>query len=264
MNKILVPVDFSATSLNALLYTIHLFKEVSTEIVVLHTYGAHSTAFHMKSMDNILEGDAQREMDDFLNKVPKLKRDTILTPKLVKSGAVATITSMGDTGEYDLIIMGTTGASGLKKVFIGSVAGGVMSTTKAPVIVVPSGYQFSKLDTILFAVSEVPYSDDSIVEPLRMLAQLHQAKINMLHITNNEIANIDEQINPLRDMSPSVNYLFGADDINQSLKDYLAEHDNDLLCLIRSKKAFLSQLFDASVTMEQTFSCPVPLLILQN
>ncbi|MBK7409923.1 MAG: universal stress protein [Saprospirales bacterium] len=54
MNKILVPIDFSDTSLNALFYAIQLFTRSMVEITVLHTYETTSSAFHLKSMDRIL------------------------------------------------------------------------------------------------------------------------------------------------------------------------------------------------------------------
>ena len=44
MKKILVPVDFSDTSSNALLYAVQLFGTSDIEITVLNTYGVQSTA----------------------------------------------------------------------------------------------------------------------------------------------------------------------------------------------------------------------------
>ncbi|MBT8270429.1 MAG: universal stress protein, partial [Bacteroidia bacterium] len=49
MLRILVPVDFSDTSKNALRYAAHLFEGSKLEITVLHIFGAKSTALMMKS-----------------------------------------------------------------------------------------------------------------------------------------------------------------------------------------------------------------------
>ncbi len=264
MNKILVPVDFSENSLNALRYAIHLFRSSSLEVNVLHTYGASSTAFHMISMDKVLEEDAEREMNSFLKKISKEHPNTTFTPKIVKGSAVSLITSMGNSGTYDFIVMGTKGASGLKKVFIGSVAGGVIANTKAPVLVVPENFKYEPIKNILFAISNTPYSDNSVVEPLRSLAKISKANVNILHIANEENPDISKQVEPIKDLNPSVSYVYGTGNINESLKSNMEKSDMDLLCLIRSKKGLFGHLFEESVTTEQTFSSPVPVVVLHN
>jgi nucleotide-binding universal stress UspA family protein len=265
MNKILVPVDFSDTSLNALSYAIQLFGDSEVEFTVLHTYEVSTGAFRMKSIDWILEEDAQREMDALVKRMQREEPGVVLKTKIMKSNAVSAITSLGNSGSYDFIIMGTKGASGLKEVFIGSVASGVISKTKAPVLVVPSNYLYQSWNEIVFAIGNIPLSSASVVNPLRELAMLHSCKINVLHIAVDEkLDYLEEVLSTIEDLSPSVIYTFGAGNINERLNDYLTENDTSLLCLIRSKKDFFSRIFDESVTLKQTFNSPIPLLILHN
>ena len=264
MNRILVPVDFSDTSLNALTYATKLFGGDVLEITILHTYEVSSSAFRMKSMDSILEGDAQKEMDALLKKMREKHPDISLQTKIMKSNAVSAITSLGNTGTYDFIVMGTKGASGLKEVFIGSVAGGVISKTKAPVLVVPGNYEYLPLHEIVFAISGAPFSDANVVEPLRKLTRMHSSKINVLHISEDTKPDLDEVVSTIEDMNPSVTYAFGTGNINQRLDDYLRKENAGLLCLVRGKKDFFSRIFGESVTLKQAFSSLVPLLILHD
>ncbi len=264
MNKILVPVDFSDTSLNALSYAIRLFGSTETEFTILNTYELSSNAFHMKSMDSILEEDAQREMDALLEKLQKEEPDISIKSKVVKSGPVTAITSMGNSGSYDYIVMGTKGASGLKEVFIGSVAGGVISKTEAPVLVVPGKYQYRPLEEIVFAISGMPFSNASVLEPLRKLVKMHSSKVNVLHVSDDKKPNLKEVISTIEDLNPSVTYAFGAGNVNEQLNQYLTKEDVELLCMLRSKKGFFGRIFTESVTLKQTFSSPVPLLILHD
>lgn len=264
MMKILIPVDYSDTSLNALLYAIHIFGQSNVEYTVLNTYGTSSTAFHIKSMDDILEEDSQNEMKAFTQKVKKTYPHIDLKPQVVKNNAVSAITSRGNSGQFDFIVMGTKGASGLKEVFIGSVAGGVISKTSAPVVVVPSNYLQRSLDEIVFAVSNDPLSDEKVVEPLRKLAKMHSCTVKVLHVAQDEKPDIEEVLNTIEDLHPSVTYGFGSGDINARLNDYLKNEDAALLCLVRTKKGFFSRIFNNSVTLKQTFNSSVPLLILHN
>lgn len=264
MNKILIPVDFSDNSLNALYYAIKLFGNLELDITVVNTYEMSSNAFYMKSMDSILEEDAQREMEGLIKKVQDNQPGIVLNTKILKGNAVSAITSLGNSGAYDFIVMGTKGARGLKEVFIGSVAGGVISKTKAPVLIVPDDYLYRPLDEIVFAIGSNLLSNESVLEPLRKLAMLHSCKINVLHVAEGTKLDLEGVLSTIEDLNPSVTYAFSVGNINQSLNDYITKNNVELLCLVRSKKDFFSRLFDESVTLKQTFSSPVPLLILHN
>jgi|SRR6056297_1788107 len=265
MNKILVPVDFSDASSNALSYALQLFGTSDLEITVLHMYGVKSSgALLMKNIDGVLEKDAKEKMNELLNGMQKEYPDVVFKAKLTKSDAIPTIVAMGDRGDHDYIVMGTKGASGLKEVFMGSVAGGVVSKTTAPVIVVPQGHPFRPLEKIVFAVSDHPFSDAKVVEPLRKIAKLHQSNIKVLHIADKKTPQIEKALGAIEDLKPSVDYAFGTGNIDKDLNEYLMRDFSGLLCLVRTKKGFMDRLLNESVTLKQTFHSPVPLLILHD
>jgi nucleotide-binding universal stress UspA family protein len=264
MTSILVPVDFSDTSANALSYAIHLFGPDSLEVTVLNVYGARSTALLMKNIDGVLEKDSKRRMDEFLENVKKEYPGIVFKTRIIKEQAVPAISEFGDSGNYDYVVMGTKGASGLKEVFMGSVAGGVVSKTKAPVIVVPGDHTFRPLENIVFSVGNDPFSDASVVEPLRRIARLHQSKIKVLHIAEKKTPQIEKALDAIEDLNPSVDYAFGTGKTSKDLDDYLSKDFSGMVCLIRSKKGFIDRLLSESVTLKQTFNSPVPLLVLHD
>ncbi len=264
MNRILVPVDFSDTSLNALDYATNLFGGGAIEVTLLHTYELSANVFRMKSMDRILRSDAEKEMKALRKRMQEKYPDIPVQTKIVKSHAVSAITSMGNSGTYDFIVMGTKGASGLKEVFIGSVAGGVISRTKAPVLVVPGNFNYRPLQEIAFAISGAPISNDKVVDPLRKLVKLHSCKVNVLHVSEGKKLDIDKTLGTFEDLNPTLTYAFGAGNVNEQLNEYLKKESPGLLCLIRGNKGFFSRLFEESVTMKQTFNSSIPLLILHE
>ena len=264
MNKILVPVDFSDTSSNALSYAIQLFGSTSLEVTILHIYGARSTALLMKNIDDVLEKDAKKRMDGLLENVQKDHPEVVFKTRIVKDYAVSAIAALGDSGHYDFIVMGTKGASGLKEVFMGSVAGGVVSKTSAPVIVVPDGHTYRPLEKIVFAVSDDPFSDPEVIGPLITIAGMHQSNIKILHIADKKTPQIEKVLDAMKDLNTSVDYAFGTGDTNKDLNEYLMKDFSGLVCLIRAKKGFMDRLLNESVTLKQTFNSPVPLLILHD
>jgi hypothetical protein len=102
----------------------------------------------------------------------------------LRGESISTIVSLGNGGKYDFITMGIKGASGMKEVFIGSVAGGVISRTTAPILVVPGKYKYRPLDEVVLAVSGIPFSNEAVFEPLRKIAKLSASKTKVLQITD--------------------------------------------------------------------------------
>lgn len=264
MIKVLVPVDFSDTSEKALAYACHMFGSLPLEVTVLHVYGTHSTALMMKSIDNVLIKDANDNLKNLLEKIKKTAPQVQFKTQLVKSYAVQTVVSYGNSGAFNLIVMGTKGASGLKEVFLGSIAGGVITKTKAPVIVVPSNYGLNRPQHIVFALNDVRLLEKTNLDALRLISKSNDSSVVALHVaidTEDEFHTDEIQHG---DLNFKVQNIQGSGNTNEDINDYLTENNADLLCLIRSKKDFLNRIFNDSVTLKQTFNSNIPLLVLHE
>lgn len=264
MFKILVPIDFSATSTNALRYAIQLFDRESLEITLLHTFSLNPTTMTMKNIDQVILEDSKQMMQRLLKKIKKEFPNVSYKTKIFNDHAVSCITSLGNSGEYDFIVMGTKGASGLKEIFLGSVSGGVISKTSAPVIVVPDAHLFHHLDEVILALSDSPLSDSKVIDPLRDLVKLQESKVKVLHISEDKDDTIEQSLHAIQDLNPTVEFTFGTGHTNRDLHDYISSHEARLLCLIRGHKGFFNRIFKESVTLKQTFESPIPLLILHD
>lgn len=218
----------------------------------------------MKSIDGVLIKDAKQKLNALVEKVKGKAPNVELKIKLAKNYPVQSIVSLGDNGNYDFIIMGTKGASGLKEVFLGSVAGGVIAKTKVPVIVIPTTYIYREINTIVFAVNDIELIKSIDLEPLRLLAKANDSKINILQVADNQSIEISESLKEVKDLDATVIHTSSTGNINKDINDYIMSHSAGLLCLIRGKKGFIDRLFSDSVTLKQTFNSPIPLLVLHE
>jgi nucleotide-binding universal stress UspA family protein len=264
MIKVLVPVDFSKTSEKALAYACQMFGSSQIEVTVLHIFGTHSTALVMKNIDSILVKDAKQEMKNLLDRIKPSASHVEFKTQIVKNYAVKTIVNYGNSDNYDLIVMGTKGASGLKEVFLGSIAGGVITKTNAPVIVVPSEYELVPPKQIVFALNDTEILKNTNVEVLNTISSVNDSSVIALHVakgTEDEVSS--DKIN-YGGLTFKVENIQGSGHINEDINSYLSENHSDLLCLIRSKKDLFTRVFNDSVTLKQTFSSSLPLLILHE
>ncbi|MGD1837480.1 MAG: universal stress protein [Nitrososphaeraceae archaeon] len=147
ISKILVGVDGSKCSMDALDYAIKIAKkEESVSIIALYVIPSNTIysnpTFFYAGMPlvhkNIIEG-IKKDAQEWLNKIEKRnENDKISIQTKIISGlsTVGELVEFADREDVDLIIVGTRGNTGFKKLLIGSTAQGVVTYAHCPVLVV--------------------------------------------------------------------------------------------------------------------------------
>ena len=140
IRRILVPVDMSEYSRAALEVACELARACQADLHLMHAYGLSSSDYpYMAYMSTDVERhvveNSRRELEEWSKRcVPG-----DLPPKLhtsPKEPRVAVLEAAEEL-EADLIVMGTHGRSGLKRVLLGSVAEYVVRSATRPVLTVP-------------------------------------------------------------------------------------------------------------------------------
>ncbi len=263
MVKILVPVDFSDTSINALMYATRLFEKETLEITLLHVYGTRSPTLIMKNFDHVIEKGARRKMEKIRQEVLNVHSQATLNLEIRKENTITRVVNMAAQGECDYIVMGTKGASGLKEVFLGSVAGGVVTRSKVPVLVVPDQYVFKSMDQVVLALGRNPLEEE-VLEPLKFILALHRSGVKLLHFSEGREPGLEKAKLMLEEFKPEIIQETSKVSVNEDMIRFLRTTPPSLLCLIRSKKGFFARLIGESVTLKQTFHSPIPILVLRE
>jgi universal stress protein A len=138
IQRILVPVDFSDTSKKALEYAHFLAQRFDAKLDVLHVwrpaeYAGDEMVVLTRSepeltLSTFLRNHADQQLTAFLEGVPHSIR-------MLREGDPAQlITQAANEGEYDLVVMGTHGRTGLSHMMMGSVAEKVVRLAPCPVV----------------------------------------------------------------------------------------------------------------------------------
>lgn len=141
MKRIVVPLDGSDSSFNAAKYAIKLAKMANAEVLFMHAvvnppYIEYRAAGQMITT-YIDEAKRQAEMwymkvGDLASKNSvKFSAETILDVV----SAADSIVNYAENSEADLIVIGTKGRTGIKRILLGSVANGVVMHANCPVLV---------------------------------------------------------------------------------------------------------------------------------
>lgn len=134
MKIILAPVDFSDASDNAVSFAAEISSRSAARLVIVNIIQKGEDENKSKLKLKALESDLKRTFDSGLSVESSLAHGNLVTA-LKKVLAVQ---------QPDLIVMGTKGATGLKKILIGSNTVKVLSNTKLPVLVIPEVARYEK------------------------------------------------------------------------------------------------------------------------
>lgn len=148
ITKILVAIDGSDIALGAAMAAIQLAEKYSAELVILYvidskiryeTIGDDAFPRYLGSLKQVVDvaiEKGQKLVDEVKEKVNGNKI-TIKTEVLLGVGSVVKeIVEYAEKEKIDLIVLGTRGISGIKKVLLGSTASGVVTYSHCPVMII--------------------------------------------------------------------------------------------------------------------------------
>jgi nucleotide-binding universal stress UspA family protein len=149
-SKILVTVDGSNESMDAADYAIAMAKKEdnNSQLIALHVlfsqlgYAYSTNLFGLVTPSSINEllKDAKHEAQQWFDKIKEkmYENDIQLKTEVVVSSTsvVAAIVDYAEHENVDLIVIGSRGRSGFKKLLLGSTASGVVTYATCPVLVV--------------------------------------------------------------------------------------------------------------------------------
>jgi universal stress protein A len=143
VRRILAPVDFSACSRRALEYALGLAQKVDASVDVLHVWtlpAAVPTTAGVKSaqgsgsLEAFARSEADRQMTEFLATVEAPAGGRAPRP-IVRLGVEASAI-LEAAKDYDLLVMGTSGRTGISRILLGSIAEQVVRKASCPVLTV--------------------------------------------------------------------------------------------------------------------------------
>jgi nucleotide-binding universal stress UspA family protein len=140
-SKILVAVDGSQASMDAADQAIEMARKYNSELIALHVILSDTTIFGTNPPQHIdeIKQQAQQYLDKTKQKLPNQhdNNNIQMRTELISSAtAVGGIVGFAEKENIDLIVVGTRGRSGFKKLLLGSVASGVVNYAHCPVMVV--------------------------------------------------------------------------------------------------------------------------------
>jgi nucleotide-binding universal stress UspA family protein len=195
LKKILVPVDFSDTSLQALEYAIDIAKRSKATITLIHNTesmvaNVSTGDYFASSINNLIafEKEANEKAKEHLKKFAEKieKKNKIKTTAVITSGWVREeVLRTAEKTEADIIIMGTHGVKGFREFIVGSNTFRVINEAVCPVLSVQHHAKTPGFKNILLPFRDKSHSREKVDYAIK-IAELYGATIHVLGIDMEE------------------------------------------------------------------------------
>ena len=200
-NIMLVPVDFSEISLNALNHAVQVAKHFDNDLVLVNILEDDflSSVFSFSKNDTKDELAKEALLNKLNEKADEIKAKYGVDCKTAAKSGKIYKTIIDTAAEYgcDCIIMGTHGASGVERI-IGSNASRVISYSTVPVIVVKNDKNPNAYKNIVFPLDLTSESKQKVKWALH-LAKAYKSTIHILtyrmsdeFLNNKMMANLNQ------------------------------------------------------------------------
>lgn len=278
MNKILLPTDYSEVSLGAIAYASELFGDNPCEFMIVHAYelsrsGLASLRKRYKETREYrkTEAVAREEMRELLRKLVKIHEadphlyKAFLTARGIPGGILKSVREL----QADMVVMATTGASGLKEVFLGSNAVHMIKRLDdCPILLVPAGFTFEPVKNILFVNDFRRNFEPEEIRPLLAMARLTNSGVIVLYVNNGEEFTEEQEYNRKvflelmsgvkveEEQMPLDGFLVDI------IEDYSKSRNANMLAMIRNKHSNLYKLLREPVVKKIAFKTNIPFLVM--
>lgn len=182
MEKIIVPIDFSEHSEQALKVAAALARKNKTEIIVLNMLEMSdvmltATGGDQKEKTSFYYKLAEQELKLFL--IKDYLQNIKITPIIKHFKVFAEVNEVALKYQADMIIMGSHGANGVKELFVGSNTERVVRSSDIPVLVVKEELGRVDFKNVVFACD---FSKETIKAYINVLKMFKDAKIRVVYV----------------------------------------------------------------------------------
>ena len=271
--KIVILTDFSELSKVAITYAIKMAAPVHAEFTIINIVrfeGVPKANLRMrqieKSIVSITEEEGKRLIEDLRKEI---KGQYKIEFKAIRAHTVADMVKRyTEKHTTNMVVMGSRGASALKKARLGGTTVSVIDDCNVPVMAIPELAHFKNLQHIVYAtdLKDTQKELNMIVE----FARIYGSAIHVIHVTPVMDKKVEAAKLIVEGIIKKSNYdkldfkLILEDDIPKAIDTYIKETKADLLTTFTHRLSLEEKLFAKSVTRTLAYLGTIPLLTIKR
>jgi len=261
MTTVIVPVDFSDTSLNAARYAAAFLKgHAEVTIILYHSYSGSDEAVKAGEQLESLKTELiagygvnvevlNHEESDFVDGLERAARHR----------------------RANLVIMGITGKSAIKQVLFGSNTLKMAETKACPVLIVPESASFDKMENVMLTSDYKDTLNTTPSVPIKEFLSIYNPKLHVVNVDKDHYISLTEeyekQKQDMRSLLGEFNpefYFMRMFEIDEALNMFADDYKIDLIIAVQKNHSFMERLFKTSRTKQFAYHSKLPILVIHE
>ncbi|MEO8934828.1 MAG: universal stress protein [Xanthomarina sp.] len=280
MKNVLLPTDFSENSWNAIKYAIEFHEGTACNFFLLHV----SRLPHLL-LNEVPYTSTQDVVQDIYAKPSKTqlvelqKRISKEIPLSVQhkfytlvdlNFLVQSVREHVKKKNIELIVIGTKGASGHKRVLLGSNTGDIITKVACTTLVVPENARYKKIKELAFPTDFALQYNLNALDPIIKIIQKNNAVLRVVHISKKtSVLNTDQLKNKelLEDYFHANTLVFNFitnENIEVAVQNFVESSEVDMLTMVAKNVNYFQQILFHSKVEKISYHVDIPFLVLHN
>lgn len=266
---IVMMTDFSPLSLLALQFGVRISQSIETQYTLVNVVrldGLPKSNMKLRSIEQNMVAVAEQEGQELIKELQKVaKAGTKFAFKALRGHSVAdSINRFVQKNPADLVIIGSQGASSMKKFRLGGTAVSVIELSQVPVLTIPRFAAYWNFSNVVYATDLT--NAEKELDTILPFARIFNSSVHMVHV----VPVIDKKVEARRieveKLIQKVKYpnltfqILINDDIPQAIDRFIRESKADLLTTFTHELNLYEKLFGLSVTRTIAYQGNIPLL----
>lgn len=257
MQTVIVPVDFSETSLNAARYAVQMLTgHYGVNMILHHVYDKASQ-----------QAEATAKLEDL--KTVLRESGIVKTEVLAEEGSdfIAELEKLARHRQADLIIMGITGRTTLGQTFIGSNTLKIVEQKVCPVLIIPSDTRYTDVKNVMLTSDFKNVMASTPSAPIKKVLKPFHPNLYIINVDSEHYVALTEEYQAektkLQEMFSQFHpefYFMGFHDVDEAINQFAHDKKVDFIIIIHKEQTLFSKLFVKSHTKKLIYHSSIPVL----
>jgi len=269
MKNILVAVDFSECSMNALEHALTIAVNADAGVEMIFVIKPDTSRDMFTEGPQTLSSMVQDKFDELIAKYQPQMGDNKLT-YIIREGKVYNeIVNEADKKEVFLVMAGTHGSSGFEEFWMGSNANRIVSAIKKPVITIRGGVNIKRhLEKIVLPLDSTPETRQKVPFTAYM-AKIFNAEIHILRVYTSKVRAVIRKVDSYAEQvvkhleEENIKYALEsvqADNITDATIEYALKTNANLISIMTEQEISAKNLLLGPYAQQMVNHSPIPVL----
>jgi nucleotide-binding universal stress UspA family protein len=268
MKQIIVAIDFSKTSLNALEYGIHIADKANADVQMVWIDNTTSEEVVFEGFSHEERNEKVALLKELQSKYSPGFKGGKLDYKTRKGKVYIELAQQAKSISADLIITGTHGVSGFEEYWIGSNAYRIVTSAPCPVITLRHDHKLADIKKIIIPIDSSQETRQKIPVAAQ-IAQLFRSEIHILSLYSTSLKSVQKRVdNYARQVIDYcgerkiryVSVVKESENITRTTIDYAETIGADLIAIMTEQENTTANIFLGPYAQQMVNHSPVPVL----